>query len=115
MLPYKYRVLPGCGYAYRSFHISFRNTPRLKNFEGARVPCLFDHLLPEILPREFEEHFEGAIERFNQRLDPLTIIIKKIKIKYRRTATVPVSYFFRVLPYRHTRTRTRTRTCTRAS
>ncbi|KAI7981956.1 hypothetical protein LOK49_Contig5G00011 [Camellia lanceoleosa] len=50
-----------------SFHISFRNAPRLKNFEGARVPCLFDHLLPEILPRESEEHFEGAIERFNRR------------------------------------------------
>ncbi|GMP71188.1 hypothetical protein CsSME_00029700 [Camellia sinensis var. sinensis] len=50
-----------------SFHISFRNTSRLKNFEGARVPCLFDHLLPEILPRESEEHFGGAIERFNRR------------------------------------------------
>ncbi|CAL5408219.1 unnamed protein product [Camellia sinensis] len=35
--------------------------------EGARVPCLFDHLLPEILLRESEEHFEGAIERFNRR------------------------------------------------
>ncbi|GMQ00892.1 hypothetical protein CsSME_00047766 [Camellia sinensis var. sinensis] len=111
MLSYKYRVLPRCRYAYRSFHISFQNTPRLKNFEGARVPCLFGHLLPEVLPREFEEHFEGAIERFNRRLDPLTIIIKKISAYRNRTRIIPfwdlaISAYSYLHPYR-TRTRTR--------
>ncbi|THF95299.1 hypothetical protein TEA_016841 [Camellia sinensis var. sinensis] len=44
---------------------TFLQYPRLKNFEGARVPCLFDHLLLKILPRESEEHFKGAAGRFS--------------------------------------------------
>ncbi|GMP81362.1 hypothetical protein CsSME_00036103 [Camellia sinensis var. sinensis] len=100
MLPYKYRVLPGCGYAYRTSKVL------------ARVPCLFDHLLPEILPRESEKHFEGAIERFNRRLDPLTIIIKKKISAYRSRTRIILFLGFAVSAYPHSypyRTRTRTR------